>query len=106
MSDDLIALTLKKILNRMMVKRKYRWWKFLYNLKEKIMKMPCGFHFGLLKNVTQISTLKTRLVQEGRNDVVLHYTRMIIPMWGPYDIGELWGVTHEEWVVVLDSWGK
>jgi len=71
------------------------------------MKMPCEFHFGLLRNVIQISTLRTRLVQGGRNDVALHYISMIIPMWGPYDIGELWGiVTHEEWVVVLESWGE
>ncbi|RWR86350.1 hypothetical protein CKAN_01524300 [Cinnamomum micranthum f. kanehirae] len=60
MSDDLITLTLKKILNRRIIKQKYRRWKFLYNRKEKIMKMLCGFHFGLLRNVTRISTLRTR----------------------------------------------
>ena len=38
------------------------------------------------------------------SDVALRYTSMINPMWGPYGIGELWGITHEEWVVVLESW--
>ena len=44
--------TSKKTLDRRMVKQKNGRWKFLYNRKEKILKMPCGFHFGLLRNVT------------------------------------------------------
>ena len=84
MSDDFITLTLKEILILWMVKQKNRRWKFSNNGKEKIMKIPCGLHFRLLKNVTQISTVRTRLIQGGRNDMALHYTSMIIPMWGSY----------------------
>lgn len=57
--------------------------KFAYNGKKKILNMPRWFHSGLLRNVTHISNLRTRLVQGERNNVAFHYTGIIIPMWGP-----------------------